>query len=184
VGRPVGVPGEIFDAALRIYLGRRRLDMRALAAELGIGRSTLYRKVASRDVLLGEVIWYLTRLVIATALEETGNLRGAERVVRVVDRFMHTANAAPDLRRLLEEEPEAALRILTSKHGPVQQGMIDAVGRLLDVERERGDLTTAIDPATLAYIIVRIGESFLYADVIADNEPDVDLAVDIIGKLY
>ena len=30
---------------------------------------------------------------------------------------------------------------------------------------------------------MRIGESFLYADVIAENEPDVDEAVEVISRL-
>jgi hypothetical protein len=35
----------------------------------------------------------------------------------------------------------------------------------------------------LAFVLVRIGESFLYADAIADGEPDVDQALEIIGRL-
>ncbi|HEY4025997.1 MAG TPA: QsdR family transcriptional regulator, partial [Candidatus Dormibacteraeota bacterium] len=44
-----------------------------------------------------------------------------------------------------------------------------------------GGLT--LDRATLAYIIVRIGESFLYADVIANNQPDVGRAVEVVAQL-
>jgi hypothetical protein len=40
-----------------------------------------------------------------------------------------------------------------------------------------------VDPGALAYAIVRIGESFLYADVIADNDPDVDQAVTLVSRL-
>jgi Tetracyclin repressor-like, C-terminal domain len=53
----------------------------------------------------------------------------------------------------------------------------------MQLEEARGNLTLGIDHATLAYAIVRIGESFLYADVIADNDPDVDQAVAVIGRL-
>lgn len=180
---PPEIPKEIFQAALRIFLEQRRLDMRALAADLGIGRATLYRKVGNRDRLLGEVIWYLARRALAGAARAGEGRRGAERVVATVEAFMKFAHAQPDLRRLLEAEPEAALRILTSKEGPVQPGIVQALERLLADEEAAGHLRLTIDRATLAFIIVRVGESFLYADVIADLEPDVGTAVEMVRRL-
>jgi hypothetical protein len=61
--------------------------------------------------------------------------------------------------------------------------MIDVVERLLEEEESRGELRPGIDRGTLAYVIVRIGESFLYADAIADNDPDVGKAVEVIDQL-
>ena len=180
---PEEIPSEIFQAALATYRERRRLDMRALAGDLGIGRATLYRKVGNRDRLLGEVMWYLTRVAMACALAKAEDRRGAERVVEVLRLFMSAVNGSADLRHFLEAEPEAALRILTSKHGPIQPGVTDALEGLLTQEEERGHLQPTIDRGTLAYVIVRIGEGFLYADVIADQEPDVDAAVEVVARL-
>jgi AcrR family transcriptional regulator len=182
VGPPADIPAEIFVAALQTYLEMRRLDMRALAGELGMGRSSLYRKVRSRDHLLGAVLWYLTRRAIVRALDAAQGLHGADRVIAVVHHFLHDVHSQASLRRLLQEEPEAALRILTSKRGVVQQRIADAVERLL-AEEEAQALDLTLDRATLAYVIVRMGESFLYADVIADNQPDVDRAVEVIAQL-
>lgn len=176
------IPPEIFDAALRTVLGLRRLDMRSLAIELGIGRTTLYRKTGSRDQLLGEVMWYLTRHVIAHALDRASGLSGAARVLRVIEEFLTYVSQQRALRRLLEHEPEAALRVLTSKHGIVQRGVVETLERLLAVEERRG-FRPVLDRPTLAYAIVRIGESFLYADVIADKEPDVAKAIEVIAQL-
>jgi AcrR family transcriptional regulator len=183
VGPPDDVPATIFVAALQTYLELRRLDMRALAAELGMGRSSLYRKVGSRDQLLGAVLWYLTRRAIVRAVESTQDLSGPARVVGVVHHFLHDVHSQTALRRLLHEEPEAALRILTSKRGVVQQRVIAVVERLLAEEEARADTGLTLDRATLAYVIVRIGESFLYADVIADNPPEVDRAVEVVAQL-
>ena len=180
---PATVPAPVFEAALRAFLAQRRLDMQALAADVGISRATLYRRVGDRDRLLGAVIWYLTRHAIARAVDGTDELKGAERILAVVERFMRDVQSQPALRRLLDAEPEAALRILTSKRGPVQRGVIGVVQRLLEEERERGALEPRMEATTLAYVIVRIGESFLYADVIAAADPDVDQAVDVIGQL-
>ncbi|HUZ29163.1 MAG TPA: QsdR family transcriptional regulator [Solirubrobacteraceae bacterium] len=180
---PDGIPREIFDAALRIILECTRLDMRSLAAQLHIGRATLYRKVGSRDQLLGEVLWFFTRLEIVGAMGEVGELAGADRIVALVDAFMRRVHGRPPLRRLLDAEPEIALRILTSKHGPVQRGTIDVVRRLLDEEEARGALRLTIDADTLAYVIVRIGETFLYADVIAGHPVEIDQATEVITRL-
>jgi len=173
----------IFVAALQTFLEMRRLDMRGLAAELGMGRSTLYRKVGSRDRLLGAVLWYLTRRAIARAVEAAHGLSGADRVVTVVRHFLHDVHSHAGLRRMLQDEPEAALRILTSRRGVVQRGVTTALERLLAEEEAQGDVSLAMDRATLAYVIVRVGETFLYADVIADNQPEVDRAVEVIERL-
>ena len=180
---PEGIPAEIFEAGLATFLDRRRLDMRALAADLGMGRATLYRRVGNRDRLLGEVIWFLTRRALILAVDRAGDRAGADRVVAVVQAFMSFVEAQPALRRLLEAEPETALRILTSKQGPVQRGIVEALERLLAREEQLGNLSPSIERYTLAYVIVRVGESFLYADVIADNEPDVGAAVDVVARL-
>jgi AcrR family transcriptional regulator len=180
---PEDIPAEIFEAALATYLDCKRLDMRALAGELGISRATLYRHAGGRDRLLGEVIWYRTRQGLALAGEATKHLKGEQRVITVVEAFIRGVHEAAPVRRLLEAEPETALRILTSKHSPVQRGVIDALERLIAREEESGELHAGVDPGALAYAIVRIGESFLYADVIADNDPDVSQAVTLVARL-
>lgn len=176
------MPPEIFDAALRAVLELRRLDMRSLAIELGIGRTTLYRKAGSRDELLAAVMWYLTRHAVVRAVHRAAGLTGSARVLRVIAEFLTYVSQQASLRRLLEYEPEASLRVLTSKHGTVQRGLVEVVERLLAAE-ERHGFRPVLDRATLAYAIVRIGESFLYADVIADKEPDVGQAVEVIAQL-
>ena len=183
MARPESIPSEIFDAALRTFLGERRLDMRALASELDISRATLYRRAGDRDHLLGQVMWFLTRIAMVRAIDDAAGLTGRERVLTAADAFMRWMHTRRPLRRLLESEPETALRILTSKHGPIQGGVIDSLERLLREEIEAGNLATTIEPPTLAYVIVRVGESFLYADAIAASEPDMDQAHAVLAQL-
>src|SRR5947209_2316898 len=85
---PADVPDDIFRAALRAYMAPERLDMQALAAELGIGRTTLYRKAGHRDRLLGEVLWYLARRLMTQALDTPPRVRGSARVTAVAKRFI------------------------------------------------------------------------------------------------
>jgi Tetracyclin repressor-like, C-terminal domain len=139
--------------------------------------------VAGRDELVGEVVWYLTRRELATAFAAAEGLTGYDRVMATVAGFMREVVQRTAVRHLLETEPEFGLRIVTSKHGPVQAGVVDAIDRLLAEEERAGALQLGIDRGTAAYAIVRIGESFLYSDVIADNEPDVEQGIAVIGRL-
>ncbi len=52
-------PLDAFRLARRKFLAAERIDMSALAEELGVNRVTLYRWVGSREQLLVEVIWSL-----------------------------------------------------------------------------------------------------------------------------
>jgi AcrR family transcriptional regulator len=182
---PAGIDPVVFQAALATFVAGRRLDMQALAADLGMSRSTLYRRVKDRDELLGEVVWHQTRRVMLSVVAQVDaeGLSGAERVLEITRRFMAVIAAQQPLRQLLDREPEAALRILTSKHGPVQRNLVALSAGILQEEVDAGRLRLSIDPATLAYVIVRIGESFLYADAIADRDPDLELATEVIARL-
>lgn len=180
---PPGLPPEVFERALALFVEGKRLDMRALASELGIGRATLYRHAGNKGNVLGETIWYLTRRALIPAIQHAQGKAGADRVLAIMGSFMRFVHEQPGFRRLLEEEPEAALKILTSKEGHVQGRLIAAQQRLLEQEEERGNLDLGIDSGTLAYVMVRIGESFLYADVIADSDPDIEQAMDVIARL-
>lgn len=180
---PAAVPGDIFEAALATFLDMRRLDMRSLARELGIGRATLYRRTGSRDLLLGQVLWFLTRRSLVHAVRAADGLVGTARILHVCATFMQTANAQESLRQFLSQEPEAALRILTSKAGVVQPGVVGHTCRLLQQEVDGGTFTPRLPVQTLAFVIVRIGEGFLYADVIADGEPDVTQGIEVMRQL-
>jgi AcrR family transcriptional regulator len=54
-GRPPAASREqVLDAATDRYLRGRRVDVQAIAAELGLGRTTIYRWFGSREELIGE----------------------------------------------------------------------------------------------------------------------------------
>ncbi|MGH3342981.1 MAG: QsdR family transcriptional regulator [Carbonactinosporaceae bacterium] len=180
---PCDIPENIFKLTLETFLSGRRLDMSSIAAQAGIGRSTLYRWVGSRDRLIGAVVWYLIRGAVVPALSATVHLRGSERVREAVGRSLRVLHQQPALRQLLDAEPECALRVCASGRGPVQSRVVAVVERLLAEEEQRGQFSPVIDRRTLALVIVRVGDSFLYADAIAGSEPDIDLAVDLIGRL-
>jgi hypothetical protein len=103
-----------------------------------------------------------------------------------VDVFEHFAQlnvSFEPLRGFVEREPELALRLITSKYGPVQARIIALTRELLTEQVEAGALELAFDVDTLAYLIVRVSESLTYSDMITGHEPDVDKAVEVVRAL-
>lgn len=108
---------------------------------------------------------------------------GADRIVAVFQAFIRLNARFEPLRRFIAQDAELALRVLTSKSSPVQGRMISAARELLAEEVAAGALTPALDLDTLAYTLIRVAESFLYSDVIAGSEPDVERAVAVVRVL-
>jgi AcrR family transcriptional regulator len=157
--------------------------MGALAEELGISRATLYTWVGSKDRLLGEVLWSFAANGLKQAIAQAEGT-GADYILDVFERFDRMSVSFEPLLRFVEREPELALRLITSKHRPVQARMIAAARDLLTEQVQAGALELAFDVDTLAYLIIRVAESFTYSDVITGSEPDVDKALEWFGSSY
>jgi hypothetical protein len=68
------------------------------------------------------------------------------------------------LRRFVEQEGAAALRLLTSSTGAVQCRGVALITQMIAAEVAAGRYEPPADPETLAYAIVRLCEAFLYND--------------------
>jgi AcrR family transcriptional regulator len=180
---PAAIPPGVFAAAAAAFESCQRLDMQSLARQAGVGRATLYRRAGNRDRLLGELLWWRARRVLVARVRATAGLAGVARITAVVAGVLRAAERDKPLRAFLETDPEAALRILTGTRSVVQRGLAGALENLIGLERGRGAFAAELDSAALAYAIMRIGEGFLYADVIADRPPDVSRAVTVIEAL-
>ena len=175
-------PIDALRLARRRWLAGERLDMGGLARELRISRATLYSWVGSKERLIGEVIWSFAEEGVRQARDAaTGS--GADYVVDVMERFVRLNATFEPLLHFISQDPQLALRVLTSKDGPVQNRMIAVARELLAEQVEAGKLAPALDLDTLAYLMVRVAESFLYSDVITGSEPDVDKAVEVVRVL-
>src|SRR3989440_6010821 len=93
-------PLDAFRLARRKFQAAERIDMSALASELGVNRVTLYRWVGSRNQLLVEVVWSLADRTLANVRGQV-RARGSERVVRIVTRFLELVLTNPGMRRWL-----------------------------------------------------------------------------------
>jgi AcrR family transcriptional regulator len=172
----------VLDAAMYRYLRGRRVDVQAIAAELGVGRTTIYRWFGSRDELLGEVLARAADPLLDEARAGARG-RGGRRLLDTFDRFNRALADAPALRQFVEDERDAALRIITSGGGTVQPHMVDRIAGLIKEEARAGTYDPPVDPATLGYAIVRLAESFLFNDAVAGMRGDVDRLRDVEAAL-
>jgi AcrR family transcriptional regulator len=168
--------------ARRAFMAGARIDAQGLAADLGVDRTTLFRWVGNRDQLLVAVLTSLADPTLRGAAEAAGGT-GPDRIARIVRLFAQALIDAPYYREFLRRETERALRLITTKASPLQQHVVAAFARLLEQERDRGHLDPAIPLPDLAYLVVRIAESFIYADLITGEEPDAAKAELAIAAL-
>jgi AcrR family transcriptional regulator len=176
-------PAAAFRAARRTFLRCERLDMRALALELGISRATLYRWTGDRDQLLSDVLWSLSDDVFEQAKQATVHLRGTERLLAIFRRHVQALIDARPLRVFLQQETHAALRILTARDGLVQPRTVQRLAELYREEQEAGNLQPTVDVETLAYAVVRVTEGFIYNDAVVAVEPELERAAAIVSLL-
>ena len=181
-GHGAVTPLDAFAAARRRFLKGERVDMQELAAELGVGRATLYRWVGSRDQLLGEILWSLSDAGLRE-LQRRARGEGVEWFMQIYDGFGDLIRANAPLRRFVSVEPEAALRVMTSKHSPQQRRIVDRYREILEDGIANHGLKPRLDVATLAFVLVRIGESFLWTDLITGEEPDTSKASEVARVL-
>ncbi|MGA2013466.1 MAG: QsdR family transcriptional regulator [Solirubrobacteraceae bacterium] len=89
----------------------------------------------------------------------------------------------PGMRRWLAEEGEHAMRLLTRHETDFQPRLIAAVQDLLEREAAAGALAVPVDLRDLAYVIVRLIESYSYLDLITGERPDARRAEPILRML-
>jgi len=79
-GRPAAASrDDVLRAALHRYLRGRRIDVQAIATELGLGRTTVYRWFGSRERLVGETVVLAGDPLVADAragAKGSGGVRG------------------------------------------------------------------------------------------------------------
>jgi AcrR family transcriptional regulator len=164
---------DVVHAAARRFNRGERIDVQGVVADTGVARATAYRWFGTREGLIGEAIVVASEPTFAAARERAEG-RGAAGLVDAFDGVVRRFAADHGLRRFLETERDAALRILTSSGGVVQPTWVARTEALLAAEAAAGRFTPTADLPTLAYAIVRLVEAFLYNDAAAGLRADAD----------
>lgn len=173
-GRPASATREqVIELARQAFLSGERVDIQAIAGQLGVSRASIYRWFGSRDGVLGTVLAGEFEALLTRA-DARRRSTGARRILDVLYRVNRWMTDNEPFRRYFENEPLSGLRILTASDGPVQPLVVTTVQALITrAEREDGYLPP-IEPALLAYALVRLGEAFLYNDNVAGIRGDTD----------
>lgn len=171
-------PDDVVRAATRHYLSGAPIDMSSLAAELGLARATLYRRVGNREQLFGQVLAVQTARTFAAARAGVSGA-GLPLVLAVLERFMQTVLAAEPLRALAERDPLLFINTVMAP-GPVETCAAGLVAGLLDEQVAAGAVTLRLPSAVVAQALVRVADSSMYAHLLGGRPPEIDMTVVVI----
>jgi AcrR family transcriptional regulator len=164
-------PAAAFARAQALFLAGGRIDMVALAAELGIARATLYRWTGDRDRLMADLCMSQLEAIV-DHLDRTTKGAGAQRVGRVAAGFLKVLSDNPVLRSFLTHEGEHGLDLVTAPDGHVRPRIVDLVVGLIEREASERSYQPPADPGMLADAMVSLGERFLYNNGDPNMNPD------------
>ncbi|MFE3192701.1 QsdR family transcriptional regulator [Nocardia sp. NPDC059240] len=172
-GRPASAsPEDVLGAAIAMFLAGNRLDVNAIAAQLGVGRASIYRWFGSRDGLLGAAVSRQLEKTVAHA-DRRSRGTGGERLTEVLNRTIDLLVENDALRTYFDNESTAALRLITRGDGIVHQSAVALVERFIERAEAEG-YRPPIARDTLSYALVRLWEAFLYNDAVAGFRGDVE----------
>lgn len=182
--RTRATPLDALKVAHRWFREGRRIDIRALAKELGISRVTLHRWVGTRDQLLVEVLWLNADRSLARVWETVrGEGPAHSLTAETLSRWAADVLVHPGFRRMQAAEGELLARLLTRDASEFQSRLIGLVTTMLTYDVGTGRVTIDLEPAELAYATVRIAESFVHTPAITGGDPDPERNARVLRAL-
>ena len=153
--------------------------MQVLAGQLGIGRATLYRWVASREELLSQVFDELAAEIVQVA-GAAARGRGTDRVVHFIERIIGGALALAPLIDLARQEPQLALRLLLSSSGRVHSRMCVELHAVV-IEHRPDIPTKSVD--VLTPVIVQVATALVWGTFVIGDPPQTERALTVVKAL-
>jgi AcrR family transcriptional regulator len=175
-------PRDAFERARSIVHSGQRLDMVALAADLGIARGTLYRWTGDRERLLSDVLWADLDGLLANLLR-TPLERGRAGIQAIAMRFLELLTTGDLLVTILRTEGDTAFRLITDPKGRVRPGLVEMLAAHIQREVDDGFYRPPEEPHLLAEGMITIGERFLYNGGNVTANPDPITAYRIMNLL-
>ncbi|MFI8946720.1 TetR/AcrR family transcriptional regulator [Streptomyces sp. NPDC053750] len=172
--RDDGVTTRLLDAAYEQFcrVGIKRSTMMDVAQLAGVSRITVYRRFATKDQLVAQVVRrefrrYFDRFIV--------DIQGAETVAdRVVLGFVSSLRAIRGNRLiggLMAVEPDAVVPSMTGDGGRTLSVVQRFVASRLRQEQLAGHVASDVDIELVAEMMVRVSASFL---VIPSHVVDLD----------
>jgi AcrR family transcriptional regulator len=175
------VRDRVLLAARALLVETGELDMGGVAPRARVGRSSLYRRCGGREGLRELLVPWMAEVGWEQALREAGRRRGRSRCLAVLAAYTRLVADDPGLRRAIQADPERTLSLVTDHRRSVQPFVVDRVEKLLIDHVD--DLAVTMPLDQVAYAVVRLSESFVYADALAGREPDLDALAGLVALL-
>jgi AcrR family transcriptional regulator len=146
-------------------------EMGALAAETGVGRTTLFRWFGDRDSLIATVMANnLEQMIEQGYCQATGT--GGQRIGEAIESLL-TGSATEPLLSLLRKHPETMLKVIMSPDGEVHTRSISSLTRLIEREQQTGHYKPLLDPREFAFVLVQVGQAFMWGRATTGTPPDL-----------
>jgi AcrR family transcriptional regulator len=174
-------PAAAFARAREIIRAGNRVDMAALAADIGISRATLYRWTGDRERLIADAVWAELSMLL-DHYDRTTTGTGAEHITNAAFEYLDGLAKNLALRAFLANEGNGGLELVTAHRGGVRPRLVAAVGDVIAREANAG-YQPPDDPYLLADGIVALAERWLYNGGDPALNPDPATARRVIGLL-
>jgi TetR/AcrR family transcriptional repressor of uid operon len=154
---------RILDAALELAAasGLRHLTMDDVAQRAGVGRMTVYRRFASKPVLVDALTVRESRRCldrIAASIQPQASVN--DRLAAMFTATLAVIREHPMLERLARFEPEALITELTRDDSAAFRMVREFLVELIREGQAAGDLVAG-DPEVLAELALRLAASFV-----------------------
>jgi AcrR family transcriptional regulator len=172
---------RVLLAARAELVERGVLEMGDVARRAGVGRSTLYRMCGDREGLREMVVRWMAEVGWARAEHLARRTRGRSHCLTTLREYTRLVASDPGLAKALQADPEKTLALCTDHRRSVQPYVVDQVEKLLVEHADDLELTMPRDQ--VAYALVKLSESFVYADVLACRAVDLEALANLISLL-
>lgn len=171
---------RILDAACELFgrVGIQRCSMSDVAAEAGVSRITVYRRFASREALVQQVVRREFRRYIDQFLADVADApTAAERVVAGFVSALRTTRDNPLMGGLMASEPGSLVSSMLGDGGGTLATVRSFVAGQLRREQRAGHVSDAVAVDLVAEIMVRLSTSFLVTpSALVDLDDDTQVA--------
>ncbi|GAA5061291.1 TetR/AcrR family transcriptional regulator [Nocardia callitridis] len=171
---------RVVDAACEQFgvMGVRRSTMDDVARRAKVSRITVYRRFATKDVLVEQVILREFRRYFESFRTDIRDARtAADRVVLGFVSSLRVIRGNPIIGDLLAAEPEILVGSMIGERGRSVAMVRQFVAGQLRREQAAGHVSTEVDADVVAELMVRISASFLAVpSQIIDLDDDEQLA--------
>ncbi len=173
-------PADALDLAQATFLAGERIEISAVAAQLGLSQGTIYRWFGTREHLIEEVVDAVSRDFIAATMAEAEG-EGDEHVLDFIRRFMDVTVTAEPVRAFVEREPQLALRVLLGEGGVVRRTLRQTLAEVIAESRSPQGAKALEDEID---ILVEVGVSLVWATYAIGDRPQVDHAIHVMRLIF